>query len=1022
MINETTYRALSADTSDYDAQDGDLDIALNLINENNAIRPLRAPGVKFKAGAQSRVIIHRLNAGATTRFIVINSRTNTLLYTDADGVRIDDIPTQSDSPILDAKTIGNMIILSRRDTLEYIWWNPDQNKYVSLGSSIPDLDLNLALDAELAYNKSYHIGQLSLVKAKNVTSDYDNITDDDFLVKSHIFPADTIRYNDSVVNVDDFVLQKGKTYQFNLEYSAGYISWVVYYGTKDSRNGVACQGLYGGSKYFVAEHDGPISLYFAFVFEPGYKPSDTDTIPHQIAFAIYCDDTLGDVADNTLVPENTLENRNAIAAAANKFVADEAIAKNRFVFPFFARFAVKLYDGSYASISQPVLLVPNSAKSPLISLYDVHDGDYYAHVYAFLAWLNARFVRPDNFSAWSNIIQGIDIFVSSPAYLYNQDPVESDGYPFLNISYDGDMPDMFSISRLRKVGLLVDGDAVKRHYLKKELDRESALNKSSYLSYATLFAPRSPEEVISDLKSKASFYHIASLDFNTLDKSDGNWFSIDMPEGSLLNLETKTPLDDSLVDYNRFTGASLHVYNSRLHVFNASAILPDPAPMFRFTQLPDGINAQAWVRVHLNSSDGRKIVTKHYPTCRMSEYLLWAYYPNPDAYRLEISARSAGGYRYWDIPLKPHDFLNGAFALADNLSTPLPFRVSASNPIDLDAVQDAPVISKHSVIYVSEVNNPFVYKAASTVSVPASRIIGLSSAAKALSQGQFGQFPLYAFSDQGVWAVEVSAEGKYTSRQPITMDVCTNPESITQLDSSVIFATDRGIMQLSGSQAVCISDTVNTDIPFDVVDSLPQMRKVHDDLLGHDPDECLSLAPFVNFCRQCKVIYDYPRQRVIFFRPCDVFTHNYAYVLSLRSGAWGMLRLNLKDTVDSYPDALAIDRFGNVVDFDEDPKEFEKQLLVTRPLKLGDPHALKTVNSVIQRGDFRKGRVQSILYGSRDLQNWHLVRSSTDHILRGFSGSPYKYFRIALVTMLRPGESISGASLSVNQKFTNRLR
>ena len=104
------------------------------------------------------------------------------------------------------------------------------------------------------------------------------------------------------------------------------------------------------------------------------------------------------------------------------------------------------------------------------------------------------------------------------------------------------------------------------------------------------------------------------------------------------------------------------------------------------------------------------------------------------------------------------------------------------------------------------------------------------------------------------------------------------------------------------------------------------------------------------------------------------------------------------------------------------PSDGVQSLIITRPLKLDMPDVLKTIDSVIQRGNFRKGHIQSVLYGSRDLQNWFLVKSSVDHYLRGFRGTPYKYFRIALICNLDKDESIFGCSVSVMPRYQNRLR
>ena len=109
-------------------------------------------------------------------------------------------------------------------------------------------------------------------------------------------------------------------------------------------------------------------------------------------------------------------------------------------------------------------------------------------------------------------------------------------------------------------------------------------------------------------------------------------------------------------------------------------------------------------------------------------------------------------------------------------------------------------------------------------------------------------------------------------------------------------------------------------------------------------------------------------------------------------------------------------------------------LIITRPLKLDMPDVLKTVPSVIQRGVFMSmtsnisgvyvhgGAVYGALYGSRDLIHWQLVHSSIDHYIRGQHGTPYKYFRLALICNLADKESLFGCSMAVVPRDTNNLR
>ena len=117
---------------------------------------------------------------------------------------------------------------------------------------------------------------------------------------------------------------------------------------------------------------------------------------------------------------------------------------------------------------------------------------------------------------------------------------------------------------------------------------------------------------------------------------------------------------------------------------------------------------------------------------------------------------------------------------------------------DLSQLQPSsnPEISFQNKIYTSEVNNPFNFPVSGINTLGVGEILGIASATKALSQGQFGQFPLYAFTNEGIWALEVSNAGTYSSKQVVTRDVCNNPAGITQIDGAIVFTTDRGVMIL----------------------------------------------------------------------------------------------------------------------------------------------------------------------------------------------------------------------------------
>jgi len=426
--------------------------------------------------------------------------------------------------------------------------------------------------------------------------------------------------------------------------------------------------------------------------------------------------------------------------------------------------------------------------------------------------------------------------------------------------------------------------------------------------------------------------------------------------------------------------------------------------------------------------DGRTIVVtdnrplQDYMTAENA--ILYYFYPDPNAYKAVFHRRYYGRSTtsweddYFSIDLKRHDFLNGAVYF------------SGWSPV-YGSVSEAPVVSDNLIVelpnrmYTSELSNPFVFLSKGVNTIGVSSIIGIRPAVKAMSPSQFGQFKFYVFAGDGVWALEVSSSGYLEMPQLVTPDITLgNGESITQIDGAVLFASARGIMMLSGSTCTCISDILTSPSPFlpfaaDASnDLLPKLRAV----CGDSVTLLSQVVPFLTYIQDCRMLYDYPHQRIIIYSP----THSYAYVFSLKSKHWTMMPSDIQSTVNYFPNALSLNSEGEVVNYSEDPVfdvlSYVNGTIITRPFKLEPQDALKTITSIIQRGQFRKGHVKTVLYGSRDLFNWQLVWSSEDHYLRGFAGTPYKYYRLALLCSMSPDESLFGCSIDFQERYTNRLR
>lgn len=752
-----------------------------------------------------------------------------------------------------------------------------------------------------------------------------------------------------------------------------------------------------------------------------------------------------------------------------------------FLMPFFVRYAFRLFDDSYIWQSAPVLLFPTLAP-PKVEYESDYDQAYLTETTKFkfgynleLSKLAFRIVdkRDESYRAWEPLIRSIDVFVSAPIYTWDQSAKLKQSFstswgqlasqlyrnPSANGTTASNEEDSSASATDSRSGSSPSGNVRPPHngggtdntgFSELESDdfflghngnlaanygfRDVIGNKNDSTSVYAI--PRN-ENFHKQIVSNANFYKIATLPFNEISFSD-NFRLLNLDNADLTNLQTRETLPDDYQSHCKLQGSALYVYNSRLNVGCVDLTPPIPYPFRSLApavfEKPSaetliGVRVRVWLKKNgviytVSNPDNTGNPDSDPLAVYSNQYLIestkdhfprWVYYPDANAYKMQIQFSNGESYT---IPLTPHDFLNGAYYYGS-------FNVDPRPPIDTEdsalteyEQKASLIIPRHNAIYTSEVNNPLYFPILGINTVGDGRIIGLCSAAKALSQGQFGQFPLYAFTDEGVWAMELNTTGFYSARQPITRDVCINPDAITQIDSSALFPTHRGIMMISGSVTQSISDIINAQFPFDLR-SLPLMQRLHDSL-NHDPtiDRCLPLLPFTDFLTTCRMVYDYVHQRIIVYNPAVT----YAYVYSLKSGAWGMIYSDIADNVNSYPNALIIDSHGNLADFSLSDDSDVASLLVTRPLKLDAADVLKTVDTIIQRGNFSKGHVQSVLYGSRDLTNWHLVWSSRDHYLRGFRGTPYKYFRIALLCNLAANESIYGCTVQYQPRLTNQPR
>jgi hypothetical protein len=706
--------------------------------------------------------------------------------------------------------------------------------------------------------------------------------------------------------------------------------------------------------------------------------------------------------------------------------------------------AVRLYDGSYYNISNIFTLAPEAIANNFYFYSDEYNNQS-SKCFTYEAYIHKDSITVNmDIQGLEDIIQGIDIFITEGDYYLDIDrPYKSPTFIVANADDTTDSHRNGYVTLLQQDSqtiydtidnktfyhaLYVDKNNFgKQLNIKRPLKTEEAISLSDF--YRTDFGG----SVIATYNNRLHIGNINSGFFDTFSIST-SYCKRQRLFGKYLDL----PLSDTGAMTN-FDGVDVEIIavitaSNLGTIYNYGKIQYPLAPIITIPitdadqavlyMKKDGLYYTKTVTLHSSSSFGASI----FVNCNSDGYIAM----------LQINDVKRDGTTYTDgdgggsISGGGGSYGTRADSdSSDTSSSTVTFTASRNDQwqdsseakwAEIMQLYETSEISKNSpsLVKVSEAENPLVFPASNSVQIGSSTITALAANTQPISEGQFGEAPLYAFTDEGVWVLMTSSAGTYDSRQPTNRDICSNPKGILQTDNAVLYPTERGIMMLQGRSTTCITDQLD-GYPFDFTQLYKNDYAKKVLTIENISESEVKYVRFRKYLESADMIYDYYDSRIIVFNP----SYEYAYVYSLKSHQWGTMKNTFSKRVNIYPESYAINTSGKIVDvYTMEPTDDVSYLLCSRPLSLGSPEIHKTIFSAIARGYFRneRGKCGMVLYGSNDLFNWFPIKTSVNKYLRGSAGSPYKYFCIALVGKLSVDESISGMSADLTQRWQNKLR
>lgn len=676
-----------------------------------------------------------------------------------------------------------------------------------------------------------------------------------------------------------------------------------------------------------------------------------------------------------------------------------ATKAKKFALPFMVRYALKLYDGTYIKPSAPILMIPNYSlrrwEEHKLKIYSNYETAYIPHFYYNENIYSLMFDTASLPSKeWDDIISSIDIFISKPIFLMGNDPKE--GFSLIkDISAAGDNLSCFDVDM--KCDYLNDTELQKR--IKEE----------------TLFF-------------KIASYKISDLrDENLFPESNLREVNIDF---ELENLATQEILPIDNYSHYRISGSVTHTYNSMLHLGGIRRYLPLPFSLFSFNTEQKSYNnitpefalkpqMQCHIRVEINTTTGIFAVEKDSIVGNSGYISPYISYPDSRAIKMEIWFKEDNGNNYYiSLPLTASEVENCAYYLKSDFSAIEPQIYNDDIPIgDKFCYESFP-----NMIKVSKIENPIFFPQEQSYTISNSNIIKIATVTKELSQGRYGEFPLYVFCEDGIWTMQQGDNGiVYSSTHPISRDIAISSKSITSIDKAIVFVSTKGIHILNGSETTMIStfglnrDDIIKDISIEGENNIIVSNQEY-------------LNNFKEFISTSQAGYNYNDNEVLFLKN----GYSYIFSLNLETGEWSRQQFTntpLNGFINNYPQQYICDSEGTLFNYsNEEVNSVQPFLLRTRAIK-GIPISYKHLREIILKGDIdslKDNMSIDILAsnlpdrGFTSIGKFVINSSYSDGIRIPITAPPFKYFRLEMGGIAKEGLTFNGLYLVFESKYKNQ--
>lgn len=239
-----------------------------------------------------------------------------------------------------------------------------------------------------------------------------------------------------------------------------------------------------------------------------------------------------------------------------------------------------------------------------------------------------------------------------------------------------------------------------------------------------------------------------------------------------------------------------------------------------------------------------------------------------------------------------------------------------------------------NILRLSETDNPFIYPAINSYAFGEknTNILAIEATVGQITETKFGMFPLYVFTDIGIYAMGVGAGNiAYQNITPVNNHIIKNKRTLN-VGNSILYLSDNGLNIISGRETKLLSELVkgvpeSINTIYSGADISSNIAEHFGFVLGD-----FSTTDFLEEIKNAEFVYDNVREEVLFV--CN----SYSYIYSLKYNVFykstdvfnGVYNTNNKSILKKV-----VDKYIYFYDVSKEAKKERRSIFISKPFNLG---------------------------------------------------------------------------------------